>query len=59
MLKDMFRNLLHSRTEKEMVEEYLADAVDLVDLENRIRKIDRHEAPWQVQAKMTLRGWMY
>ena len=56
---NMFRNLLHSRTEKEMVDEYLADSVDLVDLENRIRKMDRGEAPWQVQNKLKLNGWSY
>lgn len=58
MLKDMFRNLLHTRTEKQMIEEYLADSVDLVDLENRIRKIDRHEAPWQIQSRIRLGSWL-
>ncbi len=58
MLKNMFRNLLHTKTEKEMVEAYLADSVDLVDLENRIKKIDRNEAPWQIQANMNLKGWV-
>jgi hypothetical protein len=57
MLKDMFRNLLSAKTEKQMIEEYLADAVDLVDLENRIRMMDRGEAPWQLRAAQNLRGW--
>ncbi len=58
MLKNMFRNLLHTKTEKEMVEEYLADSIDLVDLENRIKKMDRGEAPWQIRANMNLKGWV-
>jgi hypothetical protein len=51
------KNLFKARTEKDRIEEYLADAVDLVDLENRIRRIDRHEAPWQVRANQNLTGW--
>ena len=52
-----FKNLFKARTEKDRIEEYLADAVNLVDLENRIRRIDRHEAPWQVRANQNLTGW--
>lgn len=59
MIKNMFRNLLSARTEKQMIDEYLADSVDLVDLENRIRKMDRGEAPWQIRNKMNLGGWAY
>ncbi len=54
----MFKNLFKARTEKDRIEEYLADAVDLVDLENRLRRIDRHEAPWQVQSNQNLAGWV-
>jgi hypothetical protein len=52
-----FKNLFKARTETDQIEEYLSDAVDLVDLENRIRRIDRHEAPWQIRANQNLTGW--
>ena len=56
----MFRsliNFLHVKTEKQKVEEYLADCVSLEDLENRIRTIDRGRAPWQMEAKAFSQGW--
>ena len=53
-----FKNLFKARTETNQIEEYLSDAVDLVDLENRLRRIDRHEAPWQVQSNQNLAGWV-
>lgn len=34
-------------TNKEIEERYLAAATDLIDLENRIKKIDRGQAPFQ------------
>lgn len=51
------KNLFKARSEKDRIEEYLADAVNLVDLENRLRRIDRHEAPWQVKTNQNLAGW--
>ncbi len=53
-----FKNLFKAKTEKDQIEEYLADAVDLVDLENRIRNIDRGNAPWQIRANQNLKGWV-
>jgi len=38
------------KTERDFINEYLADATDLVDLENRLRQIDRNQAPWQIKA---------
>ena len=52
-----FKNLFKVRTEKDKIDEYLADAVDLADLENRIRRIDRQEAPWQIKSNQNLVGW--
>lgn len=58
MLKNMFNGMLQPRTEKEKVEEYLADSISLEDLERRQRLINRGEAPWQIQANQNLRGWI-
>ena len=52
-----FKNLFKVRTEKDNIDEYLADSSDLADLENRIRRIDRQEAPWQTKANQNLVGW--
>jgi hypothetical protein len=57
-LKNMFRGLTTVRTEKERVEEYLADSASLEDLERRQRLINRGEAPWQIHANANLRGWI-
>lgn len=35
-------------TNKEIRDKYLSEATDLVDLENRIKKMDRGEAPFQM-----------
>lgn len=58
MFKKFFKNLLNYPTEKDMVYEYLASSVDHVDLENRLRNIDRGQAPWQIKANQSLRGWL-
>ena len=55
----MFKNLFKARTEADQIDEYLADAVDLADLENRIRRIDRREAPWQIKSNQNLVGWAW
>lgn len=51
-------NLFRNPTEKELVEEYLADSISLEDLERRQRLINRGEAPWQVRANQNLKGWV-
>ena len=53
-----FKTLFNKKTEKDIIDAYLADSVDLVDLENRIRKIDRNEAPWQIKANQSFAGWV-
>lgn len=52
-----FTRLFSTKTEKERIEEYLADSASLEDLEIRIRSIDRGQAPWQVQARAWSQGW--
>ncbi len=52
------RSLFSVKTEKDRIDAYLADSSDLADLENRIRGIDRNEAPWQVKANQNLTGWV-
>ena len=57
MFKHLFRDLFNTKTEKQLINDYLSDSVNLVDLENRLRNIDRGQAPWQVQASQNLKGW--
>lgn len=58
LLKNMFKDILGTRSEKQYVEEYLADSISLEDLERRQRSISRGEAPWQVRANQNLKGWI-
>jgi hypothetical protein len=44
-------------TEQDTINQYLSDSADLVDLENRIRMIDRNQAPWQIARSQQLSGW--
>jgi hypothetical protein len=53
----MFSKFLKSKTEKDLISEYLAESVDIVDLENRLRRIERGQAPWQTQSRAYLQGW--
>ncbi len=57
MLKGFFTKMFTVKTEDNLKEEYLAEATNLVDLENRLRQIDRGQAPWQLRAQQSLRGW--
>jgi uncharacterized protein YjiS (DUF1127 family) len=52
-----FSSLFNSRTEKEKIEKYLADSANLVDLENRLKNVDRGLAPWQMQARNFSKVW--
>ena len=56
MFRSLF-NFLRAKSEKQKIDEYLADSVSLEDLENRIRIIDRGYAPWQLEARAFLQGW--
>lgn len=46
------------KTDKERMHEYLAESANLIDLENRLRSIDRGEAPWQKQHFMLSKGFV-
>lgn len=50
-------SLFKTKTEKDRIEEYLAGSANTVDLENRLKEIDRGLAPWQVRAKHFAQGW--
>jgi hypothetical protein len=58
LLKNMFKDVLNTRSEKQFVEEYLSDSISLEDLERRQRSISRGEAPWQIRANQNLKGWI-
>jgi uncharacterized protein YjiS (DUF1127 family) len=50
--------LFSGNMENKRVEAYLADSSDLVDLENRLKSIERGLAPWQVTARRYTQGWV-
>lgn len=54
---NFFKNFFKAKTEKDKIEEYLAESINVVDLENRLRNIDRGLAPWQVKARFFSQGW--
>jgi uncharacterized protein YjiS (DUF1127 family) len=49
--------LFKAKTDKNRMEEYLSEAENLVDLENRIRAIDHGLAPWQIRNKNFAASW--
>lgn len=53
-----FKNIFKSKTEQDVVYNYLADSISLEDLERRQRLINRGEAPWQIRANQNLKGWV-
>ena len=44
------------KTDRQRIEDYLSDSSSLVDLENRLKDIDRGQAPWQLNTKTYLQG---
>lgn len=54
---NLYSTLFKTNTEKNRIDEYLADSSDLVDLENRIKNVDRGLAPWQTRNKTFAQGW--
>lgn len=55
---NFFSKFFKAKTEKNRIEEYLADSANLIDLENRLKNIDRGLAPWQIRGKSFAQGWM-
>lgn len=45
-------------TNESKIEKYLEESVDMVDLENRIRQLDRGQAPFQVYERNYYRNYM-
>lgn len=54
---DFYTKLFKANTEQNRIDEYLADSSDLVDLENRIKNVDKGLAPWQTRNKTIAQGW--
>ena len=54
---NLFKSIFKVKTEKNKIEEYLADSANLVDLENRLKNVDRGLAPWQLRARNFAQGW--
>ena len=50
------KSLFVEKTNRQLIDEYLSDSSDLVDLERRMRQIDRGQAPWHVNSN--LKGWV-
>ena len=51
------KNLFVAKSDRQLVDEYLGEATDLVDLERRMRQIDRGQAPFQT-VNQNLTGWV-
>lgn len=55
---NFFKDLFKFKTEKDRINDYLSEAVSAVDLENRLRNVDRGLAPWQLRARnFSQNGW--
>jgi uncharacterized protein YjiS (DUF1127 family) len=54
---DFFATLFRADTEKNRINDYLSESANLVDLENRLKNIDRGLAPWQIRARNFAQGW--
>lgn len=54
---DLFKMFFKAKTEKDIIEEYLAESANTIDLENRIKNVERGLAPWQIRAKTFAQGW--
>jgi uncharacterized protein YjiS (DUF1127 family) len=53
-----FKNLFKVSTEKDKIEDYLADSASFIDLENRLRDVENNRAPWQIRARNFSRGFI-
>ena len=49
---------IFQRKNTNAVDKWLGEATDLADLENRMQRLDRGQAPFHVQANYNLRGWV-
>ena len=59
LIKQALANKANTATaEQRLVEQWLAESTDLVDIERRQRMISTGQAPWQIRASNNLRGWL-
>ena len=58
IINNMFANPFSKNTETKRIEVYLADSADLVDLENRLKNIERGLTPWQVISRRYTQIWV-
>jgi hypothetical protein len=59
LIKQALANKANTATaEQRLVEQWLAESTDLVDIERRQRMISKGQAPWQIRASNNLRGWL-
>ena len=49
---------IFQRKRTDAVDNWLGEATDLADLENRMQRLDRGQAPFRVQSNYNLRGWV-
>jgi uncharacterized protein YjiS (DUF1127 family) len=55
---NLFSDIFKAKTSKDKIEEYLSESENMVDLENRIKAIDRGLAPWQIRERNFANGWV-
>lgn len=55
---EKIKDWLYQDQEKIKINSYLSESTDMVDLERRMRQIDRGQAPWQQNAINKARGWL-
>jgi hypothetical protein len=59
LIKQAIANKANTATaEQRLVEQWLAESTDLVDIERRQRMISKGQAPWQIRSSNNLRGWL-
>lgn len=55
---EKIKDWLYQDQERIKINSYLSESTDMVDLERRMRQIDRGQAPWQQNAINKARGWL-
>jgi hypothetical protein len=57
-LNKLFNNKGYKQTwYQKQAEQYLAESIDLVDVERRQREMDKGAAPWQLKNNVNLSSW--
>lgn len=59
ILKRLLKGITPLRVpRKDITDEWLGQSVDLVDLETRMKRLDRGQAPFHVQQNHNLKHWV-